>query len=92
MAPFYCMKNLRIRSFSGPSFPAFGLDTDQNNSEYGHFSRSVCSNVFLYHCVKYTFFFNYFCEYLSYLNIFVNRFCTVEKCGITPRITYNAIH
>ena len=30
----------RIRSFSGPYFLAFGLNTDQKNSEYGHFSRS----------------------------------------------------
>ena len=27
-------------SFSGPYFPAFGLDMDKKNSEYGHFSRS----------------------------------------------------
>ena len=26
-----------IRSYSGPYFPAFRLNTDQNNSEYGHF-------------------------------------------------------
>ena len=39
---------LRKRSYSGPHFPAFGLNSvrmwenvDQNNSEYGHFSRSV---------------------------------------------------
>ena len=33
----YCVKSVRIRSYSGPHFPAFGL----NNSEYGHFLRSV---------------------------------------------------
>ena len=49
-----CMKRARIRSYSGPYFPVFGLNTerysvylciqsecwkntDQNNSEYGHF-------------------------------------------------------
>ena len=36
----HCVKTVRIRSYSGPYFPAFGLNTDQNNSEYGHFSRS----------------------------------------------------
>ena len=51
----HCVKNVRIRSFSGPYFPAFGLNTarytspyaiqmrentDQKNSEYRHFSRS----------------------------------------------------
>ena len=53
----HCVKSVRIRSFSGPHFPAFGLNkeeilrispysvrirenTDQKNSEYGHFSRS----------------------------------------------------
>ena len=49
-------KKLRIQSYSGPYFPAFGLNrslrispysvrmwenTDQNNSEYGHFTRIV---------------------------------------------------
>ena len=53
------MKSVRIRSYSVPYFPTFGLNTerhiirispysvrmrekkDQNNSEYGHFLRSV---------------------------------------------------
>ena len=51
----YCVKCVRIWSYSGPHFPAFGLNTerlricpylvrirenaDQNNSEYRHFSR-----------------------------------------------------
>ena len=34
------VKSVRIRSYSGPYFPAFRLNTDQNNSEYGDFSRS----------------------------------------------------
>ena len=49
---FHYVKSVRISSFSGPYFPAFGLrispywvhmreNMDQNNSEYGHFSRSV---------------------------------------------------
>ena len=51
----HCVKSVRIRSYSGPYFPAFGLNaerspysvqmqekTDQNNSEYrGHFSRRI---------------------------------------------------
>ena len=43
-----CVKSVRVRSYSSLYFPAFGLNaeryfvyTDQNNSEYGHFSRSV---------------------------------------------------
>ena len=52
----HCVKRVHIRSFSGPLFPAFGLNTeryevsvysvrirentDQKNSKYGHFSRS----------------------------------------------------
>ena len=48
------VKSVRILSYSGPYFSAFGLNTerssylvqmqektDQNNSEYGHFSRSI---------------------------------------------------
>ena len=36
----HCVKSIRIRSYSGPHFPTFGLNTDQNNYEYGHFLRS----------------------------------------------------
>ena len=39
---FHCVKSARIRSYSGPYFPALGLNTDQNKSEYGHFLPSVC--------------------------------------------------
>ena len=42
------MKGVRIRSYSGPQFPAFELNlvwmrenVDHDNSEYGHFLRSV---------------------------------------------------
>ena len=35
------MKDVRIWNFSGPYFPAFGLNTDQKNSKYGDFLRSV---------------------------------------------------
>ena len=54
----HCVKSVNIRSYSGPYFPAFGLNTerygilvllspdarskDQNNSEYGHFLRGAC--------------------------------------------------
>ena len=44
----HCVKSVRIRSYSGPHFPAFGLNApvrmrenaNQNNSKYGHFLRS----------------------------------------------------
>ena len=36
----HCVKSVRIRSYSGPHFPAFGMNTDQNNSKYEHFLRS----------------------------------------------------
>ena len=66
-SPIDCVKGIRIPSYSGTHFPAFGLNTDripteygeirsicpysarmrenahQNNSEYGHFSRSDSS-------------------------------------------------
>ena len=35
------MRIVRIRSYSGLHFPAFGQNTDQNNPEYGQFLRSV---------------------------------------------------
>ena len=36
----HCTKSVRIQSYSGPHFPALGMNTDQNNSGYGHFSSS----------------------------------------------------
>ena len=41
-----CLKRFRIRSFSGPYFTAFGLNTDLKHSKYGHFS----SKGFRYFC------------------------------------------
>ena len=35
------LKSVRIRSYSGPYFPSFELNTNENNSEYGHFLCSV---------------------------------------------------
>ena len=53
MKSLHCVKRIPIRSFSGPCFPAFALNTpysvlmlgntDQKNSEYRHFSRSFDS-------------------------------------------------
>ena len=47
MRDAHCVKSVRIRNYSGPHFPAFGLysvcmreNADQNNSEYKHFLRS----------------------------------------------------
>ena len=48
---FYCVKSVHIWSYSGPHFPAWGLNmdrygvrirenADQDNSELGHFLRS----------------------------------------------------
>ena len=38
---WHCVKSVRIRSFYDPQFPSFGLNTDQINNKYGHFSRSA---------------------------------------------------
>ena len=43
---FHCVKVVQIRSFSCPYFPAFGLNVDQRNSAFGHFSPSVCISLF----------------------------------------------
>ena len=40
----HCMKSVHIRSFSGLYFLKFGLNMDQKNSEYGHFSCRGCEN------------------------------------------------
>ena len=36
----HCVKNVRIRSYSGPFSVRMRENTDQNSSEYGHFLRS----------------------------------------------------
>ena len=40
MSILHYVKSVRVWSYSGPHFPAFVLNTDQNNSEHGHFLRS----------------------------------------------------
>ena len=40
---FHCVKSMRIGSYSGPYSVQMLDNRDQNNSKYGHFSRSVLS-------------------------------------------------
>ena len=40
MWPRHCVKSVRIWSYSGPYSVQIRENTNQNNSEYGHFSRS----------------------------------------------------
>ena len=62
------LKSVRIRSYSGPYFPAFELNTDKNNSEYGHFLCSVSelfsSDVSLRGQYKYIAFIIFLCRIL----------------------------
>ena len=44
---YHCGKIVRIRSFSGPYFPEYGLNMDQKNSEYGHFLLSHRINLLI---------------------------------------------
>ena len=44
--PLY--KKCPCLELSGPFFPAFGLNTDQNNSEYEHFSRSEYNQFLIF--------------------------------------------
>ena len=61
MSVIFCTtKSVLIRSYSGPHIPAFGLNTesispysvrmrensDQNNSKYGHVSRSAAFRMY----------------------------------------------
>ena len=39
------VKRVLIRSFSGPYFPAFGLNTEHKNSENEQFSRIITLEV-----------------------------------------------
>ena len=41
----HCVKSVRIRSYSCLHFPAFGMNTDQNSSEYKHFYAVILTNT-----------------------------------------------
>ena len=45
----HCVESVRIQSYSGLYFSAFG----RNNSEYGHFSRNVSRKNFLFLKISY---------------------------------------
>ena len=45
---------------------------------------SMFFSIFFQSCLVEKVFLNWLCQYLSFLNIFFNRFCPVEKCGVTP--------
>ena len=38
---YHCVKRVLVRSFSGSYLSAFGLNTDQKNSKYEQFSRTI---------------------------------------------------
>ena len=44
----HCVKSVRIRIFSSPYCPAFGVNTDQKKSGYGHFSRNAPVRLQIY--------------------------------------------
>ena len=50
-----CVKSVRIRSFSGPYFPAFGLNTERLSlrihSEYGKMPTKKTPNTDTFHAV-----------------------------------------
>ena len=64
----HCVKSVRIRSYSSPHFPAFGLNTDQNNSEYGPFLRSELFGRILNAHVQYSLLFMCNSDYLLLFN------------------------
>ena len=53
----HCVKRVRIRSFSGPYFPAFGLDTERysvslrSQSEYGKMQTRKTPSMDTFHAV-----------------------------------------
>ena len=40
----HCERSVRIKNFSGPYFPIFGLNVNQKNSEYGDFLLSISTH------------------------------------------------
>ena len=56
----HCVKSVHIWSFSGSYFPTFGLNTDQKNSEYGHF-----------YAVLYVYLYTYIHIYIYYILTYI---------------------
>ena len=54
----YCVKRVRVRSFSGPYFPAFGLNTEIHSvslrihSKYGKIQIRKTPNTDTFHAVN----------------------------------------
>ena len=59
---WHCVKSVRNRSYSGPSISPYSIrmreNTDQNNSEYGHFLRSMILPAILFYLEIYSKFSN----------------------------------
>ena len=87
----HCVKSVSIRSNSGPFLLAFGLNTDQNNSEHGHFLRSETTNNEIlkthyekkYHGSKYT------VNNGNNRVHFIGQFTFSEEWEFTPRPIYS---
>ena len=68
----HCVKSVRNRNFSGPYFPAFGLNTERYSvslriqSKYGETLAKKISNTDTFHAVT---FFSQFIEKVCYLNL-----------------------
>ena len=71
----YCVKNIRIRSYSGPHFPAFGLNTERYpislriQSECGKIWTRITPNTDIFCTV------GIFCCFSSKETCLVNNFC-----------------
>ena len=54
---YHCLKSFRIRSYSGPYFPAFGLSMERygvslhTHSECGKMQSKITSNTDTFHAV-----------------------------------------
>ena len=91
---YHSVKSVRIWSYSGPHFPAFGLtlrispysvqmqeNVDQNNSKYGHFLR----NVFVIgHVISLKICWRDITAYFIYLGLFISSL--LRKVKIKERV------
>ena len=85
---FHFVKSVRIRNFSGPYFPIFGLNTEiygvslRNQSECGKIRTRKTLNTDTFHAVSVYI-------YLVFFNFLVSDFCiqdAVESRTITVRL------
>ena len=90
MSSFHCLTSVRIWSYSGPHSVWMRENTDQNNSKYGQFSRSLTVCMYkLTLIVNNQYIWPTFEEFEALLDFEMVPYCSVGKHIFPSRIPFN---